>query len=166
MKFAGANPAINYFYDTDVSNDYNAMKKDIQRYPGIRKIGWLHSTMLPKRIDLRGIVGEVFTIIADITEIPFIGEAEAKVTKEKEGSSYKESAELKFRTHRPITDTRGVAFVITDMQGESYVIGSREEPSAKVRCERTTGTTAGDPDAYQITVTHEAIRTLVKCYST
>lgn len=138
------------------------MRTEIQNIPGITKIGWLKSEFLPKRIDLKCIVGEMITIFTDIHWLDFCGAPECVLKKQKENHAYSEEVELSFLS--PVNMPKyDVAVVVESANGERFIIGSREEPKADVSVERNLGLPDGAPSAFSIKVIHKALRTLVPC---
>lgn len=141
------------------------MKTEIQSLPGIQFIGWIDALKVPPRIDLKAMVNEEFYIQAYIHLIPFTGEPECRLIREKENHAYSEQTELTFRSpfvqsvsHIP----SAVAIVVKDAAGQWYIIGAREQPHAVVKVERSFGVPGGDPNVYTVTVTHKALKSLIK----
>lgn len=138
------------------------MKRDYYNVPGIKSIGWIYSWELPRRIDLKAIVGEEITLLSRVRELPFSGVAECRHTREKENHKYSELCELSFRSPVAPQLPTSAAIVITTIGGATYVIGSREEPAPTRSWERSTGTPEGTPASYDVKVAHRALRTMIK----
>lgn len=136
-------------------------------FPGIVAIGWVDATAIPKRVDLRAIVGQMPTVFAVVNWVDFFGEPVCSHTRVKDGHAVSESVELSFLSSSPLPAGRPVGVVVKGADdiysNEGYLIGSAEEPYAALSFERTTGATRGEPNAYTVKVSHKAYRTFVKC---
>lgn len=139
------------------------MRVHTYKIPGITKIGWIHSFLLPRRIDLRAIVGQKVVLFVKPTEIEFSKSPELSVTRKKEGGAYSESSELSFVTPTELPKLSDIAFVIEGADKEKYIIGSRELPKANIEIARTPGAPEGSPNAYTVKVTHTGLRSLIPC---
>lgn len=109
---------------------------------------------------LAGIPVGVFT---DITPIAFCGvpTCEAVSTYNKNGRI--EQTTLRFRTLDVLPTTRHVAFVVTDCNGQSYIIGQHEKPRPIVKVTHDTGTPNGDPAVATVEITLYAQKSLIPC---
>ena len=56
-----------------------------------------------------------------------------------------------------------IAFVITDCNGQSYVIGQHEKPRPIIKTSSATGTPSGDPAVCSVEVTLYAQKSLIPC---
>lgn len=141
------------------------MKTSIQRLPGIRYIGWLDADKLPQNVFLNGIVNQPVAVLTDVHEVGFCDEPDCSVKRTKKGSSSEDTASLKFFTHSvlPICEIRNVGFVVKDVNGGAWLIGSRETPNATVECEMKHGIPGSDEAGFVYTITHVAIRSMVPC---
>lgn len=139
------------------------MKTTTQILPGIKSIGWVDSRHLQRRVDLRSICRMSVPVITQINQIPFFGDPSCVCKSVKEGAGYQETATLKFNTD--IKLPRGIrpAFVVTDVKGDSFLIGAREHALAIAECEYNCGTPSGDEAGYSYEIKHVAIKTMVPC---
>ena len=53
--------------------------------------------------------------------------------------------------------------VVTDVNGNSFLIGSLEAPRPTVECELRTGVPSGDPAGYAYEIKHVSIKSMVPC---
>lgn len=139
------------------------MKTSKQILPGIKFIGWLDSRHLQRRVDLMGVCGMPLPILTDIHPIMFFNDPECTCQTTKEGPGYTDTASLNFLTDERLPMERDIAFVVTDVNDKSYLIGSREHPQPIVNGTRNTGVPSDSPAGYSYEITHTAIKTLIPC---
>lgn len=139
--------------------------KGTQILPGITFIGWLDGSKLQRATGCAKIVGQSVGIFTDIHPLQFCGEPDCRCKSERENGGYKDTATLKFNSPDlvPYTQMRNIAFVITDCNGQSYLIGSLESPCATVECELLTGVPSGDAAGYSYEVKHCSYASMVPC---
>lgn len=70
---------------------------------------------------------------------------------------------MKFFTDRRLPRHPCPGFVVTDVNGNSFLIGSLETPRPVVECERRVGIPSGDAAGYEYEIKHVAIRSMVPC---
>lgn len=143
---------------------FTPMKTTTQILPGIKAIGWLECDKLPDRVDLMGICRQDFGIFTDIHPMEFFDEPDCSCKRTKEGGSYSETASLKFQSSVPLPQHPRLGFVVTDISGQSYLIGSKEAPRPIVEVEQNTGSPGGDAASFYYEVKHTALKTLIPCY--
>lgn len=134
-----------------------------QILPGIKKIGWVECSRLPRQIAMAGLSRLTVPIPADINFFSFFGSPECSRTTEKENNGLVQSASLKFVAAEELPYERHIAFIVVDANGKNYVIGSHEKPYPVVKIEKTAGSPDGSAAGYLHEITHKAIRTLVPC---
>lgn len=139
------------------------MRTTIQILPGVKAIGWLDCRNLPRRVDLLGICVMPLPILTDIHSIPFFGEPECKCQRKKSTAGYEDTATLKFLTSEDLPHGIPLGFVVTDINDNSFLIGSRETPHPTIECEQRTGSPTGDAAGYFCEVKHVALKSLIPC---
>lgn len=137
----------------------------IQHLPGLRYIGWLNGANLKRRVDLDGIVGQPVPILTELHEIDFCGKVECSCKSTKEGNTYSDTATLKFFTASllPFTREKNVAFVVTDIAGRSFLIGSKEMPCTNIIPSLNHGFPDGDEAGFLYEIRHVACKSMVPC---
>ena len=137
--------------------------KITQSLPGIKFIGHVPSEQLQREMMYKHLAGIPVGIFTDITPIAFCGvpTCEAVSTYNKNGRI--EQTTLRFRTLDVLPTTRHVAFVVTDCNGQSYIIGQHEKPRPIVKITRDTGTPNGDPAVATVEITLYAQKSLIPC---
>ena len=138
------------------------MRTSTQILPGIKFIGWVDNRNLPDRVDLMAICGMSLAVLTDIHEVQFFNEPECECIRKKDGAGYEDTATLKFSSPSFIPESNFLAFVVTDVNDQSFLIGSKEIPVSKAPT-RTTGKTSGDAAGREYEITHVAIRSMVPC---
>lgn len=139
------------------------MRTTTQILPGIKSIGWLDCQHLPRRVDLHGICGTPVAVLTAVTPIAFFEEPECECKTERESGHSNDTAKLKFRCGVLLPIHRTLGFVVTDVNGKSYLIGSQEPPFPKLKVDMRCGTPEGDPAGYHYEITHTAIKSMVEC---
>lgn len=131
--------------------------------PGVKAIGWVDSRNLPRRVDLSGIVRVKVLVLTDVHPVDFFGHPDCSCRTEKSNGGYQDTASLKFSSPMQLPDDVPLSFVVTDIAGDTYLIGSLEHPWPKVKCETVLGTPSGDPAGYSYEITHVSIKSMVPC---
>ncbi len=139
------------------------MKTSTQILPGIKAIGWLDCRHLPRRVDLSAICGMPVAILTDIHPIPFFDEPTCECKTKKDGGGYEDTATLKFLTDRKLPCGAAFGFVVTDVNDNSFLIGSLESPCPMVECEQRTGLPSGDAAGFSYEIKHVSIKSMVPC---
>ena len=139
------------------------MRSSIQILPGIKAIGWVDCRRLPANVALSAICGMQVVILTDIHPIAFFDEPTCECKTKKDGAGYEDTASLKFLTDKKLPSGPTLGFVVTDVNGKSYLIGSLESPHPTIECGRKTGIPSGDAAGYEYEIRHVAIRSMVPC---
>lgn len=140
------------------------MRTTTQILPGVSAIGWVDCRHLPRRVDLMGICRQPFGIFTDITPIEFFDEPDCRCVTEKSGVGYSDTATLKFHCAELLPIHRPLGFVVTDIAGQSYLIGSLEHPHPTVKAELLCGDPDGDGAGYRYEIKHVSIKSMVPCF--
>ena len=138
----------------------NRIAPNIQVLPGIRAIGWLNCDLLQRRVDLHGICRARIPVLTAITPIAFFDKAECSCKRSRESGRQSATASLKFRCADLLPIHLPLGFVVTDQQGKTFLIGSREHPQPVVKVEMRSGSPDGDGAGYEYEVSHTALETL------
>ena len=131
--------------------------------PGIKFIGFVVAENLQREMMFKHLAGIPVGVFTDITPIAFCGvpTCEAVSTYNKNGRI--EQTTLRFKTLDVLPTTRHVAFVVTDCNNQSYIIGQHEKPRPIVKVTRDTGTPNGDPAVATVEITLYAQKSLIPC---
>ena len=137
--------------------------KITQSLPGIKFIGYVTSELLQREMMYKHLAGIPVGVFTDSTPIAFCGvpTCEAVSTYNKNGRI--EQTTLRFKTLDVLPTTRHVAFVVTDCNNQSYIIGQHEKPRPIVKVTRDTGTPNGDPAVATVEITLYAQKSLIPC---
>lgn len=152
-------PAVGFFNST-IST---IMRTTTQILPGIKAIGWVDCRHLPRRVDLSAICGMTVAVLTDVHPIPFFDEPTCECKTKKDGAGYEDTATLKFLTSQKLPRSASLGFVVTDVNGQSYLIGSLEAPQPQVECNQHTGIPSGDAAGYEYEIKHVSIKSMVPC---
>jgi hypothetical protein len=132
-----------------------------QSLPGIKRIAYIATDLLPDDITLKAIAGIPVNITGTATEIDVIGEANCETDSEPDNNSQLEKVDLKFNTLDDIPTDSPLAFIVETVSGNKYVIGTKERPYPIVKISTATGTPDGNPSVRKVEVTYKAKRPLV-----
>lgn len=138
------------------------MKNCTQILPGIRAIGWIDCRMLSPNAALYKIVGQPFPVTTDIHPIDFFDEPDCTCSSEKVNGQRVYTANLSFLCATELHDIP-IGFVVTDVEGRSFLIGGKEQPWPKCNPTKRTGQTAGDAAGVLYEIEHKSIGTLIPC---
>ena len=139
------------------------MRTSTQILPGIKAIGWLDCRHLPRRVDLSAICGMTVAVLTDVPPIPFFDEPTCECQTKKDGAGYQDTATLKFLTSEKLPRSATLGFVVTDVNGNSFLLGSLEHPCPVVEPTQRTGIPSGDAAGYAYEIKHVSIRSMVPC---
>lgn len=139
------------------------MKTITQILPGVKFIGWIDCSKLPGDVALSGICRIPVPILTDIHPIDFFDDPQCDCKTKKEGGGSEDSATLKFLTSDELPQGIPLGFIVTDVNGRSFLIGSKERPVPIPAPERRLGTPGGDAAGCFYEITHIALKSLIPC---
>ena len=137
--------------------------KIMNSLPGIKNIGYVPSERLQRQIMLKHLAGLPVGLYTDVTPIEFCGVPICNSISSYNNNGRIEQTTLKFNTKKTIPTSSHIAFVITDCNEQSYIIGQREKPRPIVKITQQTGTPNGDPAVMEVEVTLYAQKSLIPC---
>ena len=136
---------------------------DHQSLPGIEFIGYVPAENLQREIMYKHLAGLPVGIFTSITPIAFVGVPTCEAVSTYNNNGRVEQTTLRFKTLDVVPTNRHIAFVITDCNGQSYVIGQHEKPRPIIKTTGATGTPNGDPAVCSVEVTLYAQKSLIPC---
>lgn len=136
---------------------------DLYRQPGISAVWLVDGDKLPPDVDLLAEVGLPASIMTTMQRVPLTGPGTATRKAVRTGASRFEEAELTFETLPQLLLPRNPAFVVRTPSGDTFLVGSLEEPHATVESIDSTGTPGGSKGAVGYTVKHVGLHALVAC---
>ena len=134
-----------------------------QRLPGIKVLGFVQGKYLQRQMMHKSLAGLPVAIMTDITPINFVGNPTCEAASDYDNGGRIEKTTLKFVTNDLIQLQSDIAFVMTDTNDESFVIGTREKPHPIIRMKIFTGEPNGEPAVFSYEVTLYAQRSLIPC---
>ena len=138
-------------------------KSDSYILPGIKRIGYVNSKHLPRRVDLTAISGLEVPLLTAMVDVNFFDEPTCECKYEQSSGGGMETVSLKFTTGRRLPRSPYIALVVTDVMDRSFLIGSKENPLPVLNATHRIGTPSGDAGGWYYEITHMAIRGLVRC---
>ena len=130
--------------------------------PGITAIKYIPCVSLPLNIELKALVGHPFGIYDTLTEVCFTGTTTCITESEYDNHAQTEKTVLTFQSVQELPIRRQLAFVVTDAQGDSYVIGHAEAPFPTVKVTHSHGTPAEEKAGFTYEVKLIGRKTLAK----
>ena len=134
-----------------------------QSLPGITSLGYVPSERLQRQIMQKALAGLPVGVFTDIAPINFVGVPTCVTQSDYDNNGRLEKASLKFVTNDNIPIYTDIAFVMTDSNGKSWLLGTKERPRPIIRIERSTGTPEGDGNAFSFEVSLYAHKALIEC---
>jgi hypothetical protein len=139
------------------------MKTCSQILPGITAIYHLDCHNLIENVALRGICQMAVPILTALNAVEVFDEAECRCKTERNGGSHQDTATLKFLSDGLLPIHKDLGFVVTDVNGKSYLIGAKEPPYPVVEVENRCGLPGDDGAGFYYEVKHVAIKSLIPC---
>ena len=129
--------------------------------PGIKSIAYVPCELVQRNSDMKCLASlpvRVFT-----TPIPIIikGDATCSTVSQYDNNGRYEVTTLRFDTLTPIPTHKHIAFIVTDTNDHSFLVGLKEAPYPVVKISHTTGTPSGDPAVLTYEVTFKALKSLI-----
>ena len=137
--------------------------KQSQSLPGIKFIGYVLADNLQREMMNKHLANLPVGIFTDITPIAFCGVPTCEAVSTYNNNGRIEQTTLRFKTLDDLPTYRHVAYVVTDCNNQSYIIGQREKPRPIVKVTRDTGTPNGDPSVASVEITLYAQKSLIPC---
>lgn len=139
------------------------MKNNSTSLPGITHIGYIECDKLQRNIVFKHYSGIPVGIFTDITPISFFAIPICEAVDEFDNNGRRVTTSLKFVSNDNIPTYKHLAFVITDVSGTSYIIGSRERPYPVIKSSANSGTPSGESKAISYEVRWTAIASPIPC---
>ncbi len=124
-----------------------------QSLPGIIAIAYLECDKLSYNIEERSLAGLRVGVYEPTTKVCFSGMPTCITESEYDKHSQSERTTLTFQTVDDIPVRRNLAFIVTDVQEQSYIIGHAEDPFPTIKRSRNLGTPAEEKAVYTYEVT-------------
>lgn len=126
----------------------------MNRLPGISRIAYARAEALTPHITLQAIAKVPVGIFAQLSFLPFNKRtALCETETEFDNNSSLETSTLTFYSSETLPDGN-LCFVVTSVNGEQYLIGTRETPYPFVKKEQTTGLADGDANTTKYTISY------------
>lgn len=139
------------------------MKYHTQSLPGIKNIAYLDARKLTPNVMLMAICGNPIGVFTELHPIPFSGTPSCITSSVYDNHGRLEAVTLTFKSTEYMPTHMPVAFVVTDANDKSYLIGAFETPHPTVKVEIGFGDPSGDASVNTYEVKYTAIRALLPC---
>lgn len=131
--------------------------------PGIKRLSYINVLDLPLGLGLLGISGTPLVLNVAHVDIPFTGEAACTCTHSNANGSGNETVELTFQSLLALPEHKPLAFLVTDVNGRCFLIGTQERPWPYIESSQGLGLPDGDSSTITYTVTYKAPKGLIEC---
>lgn len=128
--------------------------------PGISLVGYLEEGNLPSDIQYRAVAGIPINVTATPTRIDIVDLPVCEIEEQTDNNVQMEKAKLTFSTLQELPTRRNLAFVIKTLDGQEFIIGSKERPYPTVKVISTTGQPDGDASVRKCEVSYTARKAL------
>ena len=127
----------------------------MERLPGIRHIAYVDAEALTPHITLQALAKIPVGIFARLSFVPFNQRtALCETETEFDNNSTLETATLTFASSETLPTNKKLAFALTCVNGETWLIGTHEPPYPFIKKESSSGLPDGDANTIQYTVTY------------
>ncbi len=134
--------------------------KQCVSYPGITKVAYTDISNLPDDVVYRAVAGIPITVSGETVKVCLADVPIAEVERDEDHNSYMEKAKLTFNTLEELPKEKHLAFIFRTIQGELFIIGSKERPYPTVKVTSTTGRLDGDAYVRKYEVSYMAKKAL------
>lgn len=130
--------------------------------PSLCRICYVPASSLPFDVAERFLAGLSVAVYSDVVEVPFVGFPSCESTEEYQNNGTVHKTQLKFVSTEQLPTRQHLAFIVSDVNGNDFLIGTQEKPYPIVKVKRTTG----DDDShagfdYEVSLT--SIAGLIPC---
>ncbi len=129
--------------------------------PGIIAIAYIDCGNLSYNIEERFLAGLRVSVYGNMTQVSFSGMPTCVNESTYDKHSQSEKTTLTFQSVENLPIRQNLAFVITDVQEQSYLIGHAEDPYPTIKRERNLGTPTDEKAVYTYEVVLIGRKTLI-----
>ena len=135
---------------------------NISSLPGVLAIYTLPASKISPLVAKMNLAALPTSVAGKLQTIPFTGTPLLTVERKPSNNGFTETAELTFTVRREdfTPPDTPVAFIVVDIIGTAWMIGTREEPYPAVTVQDSFGSPSGDSNVMQVKVTYEAEKAL------
>ena len=124
-------------------------------YPGIKSIGYIFADHIPANTVYNAVAGMPVNLFVKPTPVCLAANAVCQVEESNESNGIAQTVTLSFRTAHQLPRHRPLAFIIEDVNGNTFLIGQPERPHLSISRTRQTGT----PESESAVTTYEVKHT-------
>ena len=130
--------------------------------PGIKTVSYLPTDNLPADLIYQALSGYQITLNSHHSTLILTNcNAVCDLEQSPDNNTPIEKAKLTFSTLDSIPTSTPLAFLIETVNGDNYVIGTRERPYPTIKSSKTTSKPEGDPAVTRYEVTFTARKALI-----
>lgn len=134
-----------------------------QSLPGVKSIGFVDPEYLQPNVAFKSIAGIPIGVFCHINSISICGEASCEAVSEYDNNGRSQKTVLKFNSSEELPTYFKLAFIVVDVNGDSYLIGAKENPYPVIKYSKSFGTPGGDPAVYSYEISFSALKSLIPC---
>ena len=129
--------------------------------PGIKAVSYIPTEFLPADLIYQALSGYQISITHQPTPITQNSTAICDLEQFPDNNTPIEKAKLTFSTLDSIPTSTPLAFLIETVNGDNYVIGTRERPYPTIKTSNSTSKPEGDPAVTKYEITFTARKALI-----
>lgn len=137
------------------------MNKFLQSLPGIKEIAYVECSKLAPQLMSKSIARLPIAIMTDITNVTFFGDAEYNINNSYKDGGREEKVTLSFNTADSIPLDTPLAWVVSTVNGDTFIIGTREKPYPVINTEFNSGS-SGKAQITTVKVEYKNIKASLK----
>ena len=131
--------------------------------PGIKSIYYVPCTSLPSSLMLHALSSMPIALTTGLVPIPFAGDPTCECESANNNNGPSQSVTLTFQSLEVIPEDIPIAFALTDVNGQSYLIGTKEQPYPLITCRQSFGSPTGDAHSLAVEVAFTGPKALFPC---
>lgn len=139
----------------------NKTEKHIWSMPGIAEVWMMKAEDLQRGVIQSHIAGLEVTVLAPKQQLESFSDAACEVETSWENNAQKEKATLQFSTSSIVKQRKDLAWLIKDVTGQWWLLGSKEQPWPAMTVARNLGSPGSERAVRTVKVTLESIVALM-----
>ena len=138
----------------------------MNRLPGIKSIAYVYAEDLTPHITMQTLANVPVGVFARLSFLPFDKKtALCETDTELDNNSILETATLTFSSCEDVPISAHLCFIISLVNGEHFLIGTKEAPFPSIKRESSSGLPDGDSNTTKFTITYCNRVALVPIYA-
>lgn len=137
----------------------------MNRLPGIKTIRYVFADSLVANILQRALANVPVAVFADSVPVPLIGDAVCETDSQFQNNGFIEKVQLSFSSLDSLPSHSHICFIIETVNGNSYLIGTKEHPFPIVKFSSTSGSLDNEKAVNKFAVSYSNSIALIPCFA-